>query len=286
MSRRGFQAVSDIPGDAAARVTCVLADIDDTITTGGRLGAAAYSSLEDLQSAGFSVVPVTGRPAGWCDLIARFWPVDGVIGENGAFYFRYDRAERRMRSRFWASGDERASNRARLDALASTILSAVPGAALASDQPYRVADLAIDFCEDVTPLDAGRVDEILRLFGEAGATAKASSIHVNGWFGAYDKLTMAREFLRMELGLAPDEITDAVVFVGDSPNDEPMFEAFPLSVRVANVLHSAGRMRHMPAYVTSGEGGAGFVELARHLIAAKTAARPASPSSIGMVPAR
>ena len=265
-----MRPVSEMSDVAATGVTCVLTDIDDTLTMNGRLGAAAYRAMEDLQAAGFAVVPVTGRPAGWCDLIARFWPVDGVIGENGALYFRYDRAARTMRSRFFTSAAERTRNRTRLDTLANVILKAVPGTALASDQPYRVADLAIDFCEDVPPLGPEDVDEILKVFGEAGATAKASSIHVNGWFGDYDKLSMARAFLTGELGLAPSAIEQQVLFVGDSPNDEPLFAAFPLSVGVANVLRSAERIRHLPTYVASAEGGDGFVEIAERLIAARS----------------
>ena len=156
-----------------------------------------------------------------------------------------------------------------------TILAAVPGAALAADQPYRVADLAIDVCEDVPPLPQAAVDTILRLFAEAGATAKLSSIHVNGWFGTYDKLAMARRLLDAELGIDPERAPGRVLFIGDSPNDEPMFRAFPVSVGVANIRRVAARMSHLPAYVTRGEGGAGFVELAEHLLAARAQASAA-----------
>ncbi len=260
-----------LTAQALAGVTCVLADIDDTITTDGRLAADAYGAMERLQEAGFAVVPVTGRPAGWCDLIARFWPVAGVVGENGAFYFRYDRHAKVMRAHHAASQEQRASNRRRLVELAQLILTEVPGCALASDQPYRIADLAIDFCEDVQPLPTASVDRILALFEAAGATAKVSSIHVNGWFGTWDKLTMARTFLMEALAL-PREAHDAsVVYVGDSPNDEPMFAAFPLSVGVANVRRHAARMRHLPPHITRGEGGAGFVELANRLLAERRA---------------
>src|SRR5829696_2642011 len=136
-----MRSLSELGYRQASNVRIVLTDIDDTLTTRGRLTAAAYAALEELQSSGVAVVPVTGRPAGWCDLIARFWPVDGVVGENGAFYFRYDHDARRMRRRFWAGEPERGRNRKRLDELASEILVRVPGAALAADQPYRVADL-------------------------------------------------------------------------------------------------------------------------------------------------
>jgi hypothetical protein len=261
--------LADLTPEAARQVRAVLTDIDDTLTSEGRLTAAAYAALEDLHAAGLTVVPVTGRPAGWCDLVARFWPVDGVVGENGAFAFRYDHDAKTMRRRFWAPERERAANRVRLDALARTILERVPGAALSADQPYRAADLAIDVCEDVAPLPPQAVDEILRLADAAGATAKLSSIHVNAWFGAYDKLAMARRMLAEDCGIPPERQADAVLFVGDSPNDEPMFETFPLSVGVANISRAAARLKHLPAFVTRAEAGAGFVELARHLLDAR-----------------
>jgi HAD superfamily hydrolase (TIGR01484 family) len=263
--------LNELSAQALAGVTCVLADIDDTITTEGTLTAEAYRAVEELGAAGYAVVPVTGRPAGWCDHIARFWPVAGVVGENGAFYFRYDRAARKMRA-FHALGEaERLRHRKQLDVLAGVILAEVPGCALASDQSYRVADLAIDFCEDVPPLAPAQVDQILSIFQSAGATAKVSSIHVNGWFGHYDKLSMSREFLARELGVDAIRQPASVVYVGDSPNDEPMFAAFPLSVGVANVRRFADRMRHMPSFVTPSESGRGFVELARRLIEARAA---------------
>jgi HAD superfamily hydrolase (TIGR01484 family) len=254
--------------DAAARgVAFVLTDIDDTITTDGRLPAASYAALERLREAGLKVIPVTGRPGGWCDLIARFWPVAGVVGENGAFYFRYDHAARRMTRRFRASEAERARNREKLDALAKEVLARVPGAALAADQPYRVADLAIDFREDVSPLPPESIDEIVRLCEAAGATAKVSSIHVNAWFGEYDKLGMAREMLKTEFSLDAEHEPTKLLLIGDSPNDEPMFRAFPLSVGVANIHEAGPRLKHWPAFVTPSRGAKGFVELADRLLA-------------------
>jgi HAD superfamily hydrolase (TIGR01484 family) len=269
-----MKPLSHLSPHEAGGVEVVLTDIDDTLTTDGRLTADAYAALERLQEAGLKVIPVTGRPAGWCDLIARFWPVDGVVGENGAFYFRYDHGCRRMLRRFWASAGERAANRKRLDELGAAILAKVPGAALAADQAYRVADLAIDFCEDVAPLSASQIDAIVDLFEEAGATAKVSSIHVNGWFGKYDKLTMTREMLRDVFGFDPDRDRERFLFVGDSPNDEPLFQAFPLSVGVANVLRARSRLTHLPGYVTASEAGAGFVEVADRLLGLRMRLEP------------
>jgi HAD superfamily hydrolase (TIGR01484 family) len=225
--------------------------------------------MESLRAAGLLLIPITGRPAGWCDHIARMWPVDAVVGENGALYMLHDQGAGRLRKRYVATEAERAANRRRLAEVAEAILREVPGAAVASDQAYRESDLAIDFCEDVPRLPDDSIDRIMTMMGAAGMTARMSSIHVNGWFGAYDKLAMTRTLLRDEFGIDVDAERDRFIFVGDSPNDAPMFGHFPNSVGVANVRSFVGRIAAPPAYVTEHESGAGFAELAAHLLAAR-----------------
>jgi HAD superfamily hydrolase (TIGR01484 family) len=256
---------------ARRRIRGVFTDIDDTLTTEGRLTAAAYGALERLRDAKLLVVPITGRPAGWCDHIARMWPVDAVVGENGALYMRYDAAARRLVRRFAVDDAVRRANRARLAAIGEKILAAVPGCALASDQHYRESDLAIDFREDVAELPREAVDRIVALMEAEGLTAKVSSIHVNGWFGAYDKLAMTRMLLAEAFAINLDRERAHFVFVGDSPNDAPMFAYFPHAVGVANVRAFADRIARLPAYVTPAEAGAGFRELADFLLEARNA---------------
>jgi HAD superfamily hydrolase (TIGR01484 family) len=263
---RRLRPLAEFPAAAVDAIRYVLLDIDDTLTTGGRLEAAAYGALERLQRGGFYVIPVTGRPAGWCDHIARMWPVAAVVGENGAFWFRYDRNRHRLRRYFWSSPEARAAARVRLDGLERAILAAVPGSAIAADQPYRIADLAIDVAEDVPALSESAIDRIVGMFRDAGAQAKVSSIHVNGWFGDYDKLAMSRRLLEHEFGCAPADQPDRVAFIGDSPNDQPMFEHLPHSVGVANVRRCLDRLTAPPTYITTRESGAGFVEFADHLL--------------------
>ena len=261
-----IRPLSEFPAALRAAIRFVLLDIDDTLTTDGRLSAVAYGALEDLSRRGLRLIPVTGRPAGWCDLIARFWPVDAVIGENGAFYFRHDPQARAMTRRFWLSAEERERARRRLDRLAEEILAAIPDARIAADQPYRVADLAIDFAKDAGPLPPAEIDRILALMRAAGASAKISSIHVNGWFGDWDKLAMTRRLFREIYGIDLDRQREVVAFIGDSPNDEPMFAYFPLSVGVANIRPFLPRLKSPPAYVTKAEAGDGFVEFAAMLL--------------------
>jgi len=241
-------------------------DIDDTFTTGGKILPAAFEALWKLKRCGIKVVPITGRPAGWCDHIARMWPVDGVVGENGALYFWMDDTEKKLKKRFLDPEEIRKEKRKRLDEIRDEILKAVPGAAVASDQPYREADLAIDYCEDVTPLEKGDVETICRIFESHGANCKVSSIHVNGWFGTYDKLSTTKAFSGERWDIDLDSEKKRFCFCGDSPNDEPMFRYFPFSFGVRNVLSFADRMTYLPAFVAENEGGEGFAEIVETVI--------------------
>jgi HAD superfamily hydrolase (TIGR01484 family) len=262
--------LTDMPDEVARGIRAVLTDIDDTLTDEGRLLATTYRALERLHDAGLVVVPVTGRPAGWCDLIARQWPVDGVVGENGAFWFHYDHAGKKMVRRYMRPDRQWQEDRRRLDTIAARVLREVPGSALAADQAYRSVDIAIDFSEDVAPLLPDQVERIAAAFQREGAQAKVSSIHVNAWYGDHDKLTTSLDMLRTQFGIDAEGDRATIAYVGDSPNDAPMFGYFPNAVGVANVRDFVGRMSALPAYVTGRRGGAGFVEFAEYLLERRT----------------
>lgn len=259
--------LAQAPARALAALRWVLADIDDTITTDGRLDASAYASLERLRDAGIAVVPVTGRPAGWCDMIARFWPVAAVVGENGALWYALDHANRRMRRWTAQPEAERLARRASLNALAAQALRAMPGSAIAADQPFRLFDVAVDFAEDVGPLAPEAAARIAAIFQAGGAAAKVSSIHVNAWMGDWDKRAGVED-LFATLWQPLEQVLGQVAFLGDSPNDAPMFGRIPLSIGVANVAPFLPGMATPPAYIARGAGGAGFVEFTDAVIAA------------------
>ena len=261
-----MKPLAEFPVEARARIRGVLTDIDDTLTTHGRLFAAAYTALERLQSAGLLVIPVTGRPAGWCDHIARMWPVDAVVGENGAFWFRHDNKAGKLVKHYVVRQEERLRRGKKLFAIAEKILREVPGCAVSSDQAYREADLAIDFREDVPELDREKVMKIVEIMEAEGLTAKVSSIHVNGWFGDYDKLSTTKRMLKESFAIDIERDRADFVFAGDSPNDQPMFAFFPNAVGVANILEMADLMTDFPAWITPSAGAAGFAELAEALI--------------------
>ncbi len=255
--------ISEMSAARARRIEYVLMDIDDTLTTGGKLPAAAYSALWNLKEAGLRVVPITGRPAGWCDLIAREWPVDGVVGENGAFAF-WETEGHRLRSMTHPAAVR--NDCATLKRIRDRALSEVPGCRVARDQFARLYDLAIDFAEEEPALPLEAAIRIKAICDEEGAIAKISSIHVNAWMGSYDKLTMAEAFLAARFGYDAESDLEKVAFAGDSPNDEPMFAHFPNSCGVANVQRYAGLMKRLPRFVASMECGEGFAEIARTII--------------------
>jgi len=254
-------SVKKLNVETAKNLLGVFFDIDDTFTSHGRIPSVAFQALWKLRSSSLRVVSITGRPAGWCDHIARMWPVEGVVGENGAFYFWFDERERKLKKRFRDPEEVRAEKRKRLVRIKEEILASVPGTAIASDQIYRETDLAIDYCEDVKPLDREAIDRICQIFEKHGARYKVSSIHINGWFGEYDKLGMTKTFVRERWGLDPDANRGRFLFCGDSPNDEPMFQYFPITAGVKNVLKFANHMECLPSLIASREGGEGFAEI-------------------------
>ena len=253
-----MRPISSLTDVEARAVRFVLFDIDDTITMDGRLLRESYDALWILSEAGIAAIPVTGRPAGWCDLIARQWPVAGVVGENGAFafYMRNDRLERL----YHPAAPDPDSIRARLAGLSGRALEKFPGLRLAKDQAYRLFDVALDFAEEEPRYGLAFASEVKSFCETAGATAKVSSIHVNAWFGAYDKLSMVEYFLSSVLGYDPTLDLSSVLYFGDSPNDEPMFRRFPLSCGVANVEKYRELLKHSPKFITREPFGFGFAE--------------------------
>lgn len=262
-----MRPISELSAADAANLKYVLCDIDDTITNEGKLTREAYGALWDLHEAGFGVIPVTGRPAGWCDLIVREWPVKAVVGENGAFV-RY--CDGGVFKTYLYPDLAPAVVREKLSTIREACLRQVPGCRTAGDQPYRRYDLAIDFNEDAPHLGLAAAKKIRDIAVSMGAEAKISSIHVNIWFGAYDKLRMTKRFLRDVLG--EPEIERSVFFFGDSPNDEPMFSAFPNSCGVSNLAPFLDLLRYRPGYLASQEGGYGFAEGVGRILALRRAA--------------
>ncbi|MDB5967184.1 MAG: family hydrolase [Polaromonas sp.] len=272
-----MQELKDWPLDARRRITGLFTDIDDTLTTEGAITPDALQALADLQAAGVPVIAVTGRPVGWSEPFARAWPVEAIVAENGAVALQFkgekglqpnNHGRGQLSKRYQQDEATRTINHARMQGVAARVLREVPGAMLAQDSPGRETDMAIDHSE-FTQLTQQGIDDVVRIMRSEGMNATVSSIHINGWYGAHNKLQGARWIARALCGRDLDAELDHWAFVGDSTNDVLMFEAFAQSVGVANVRRFEGRLGHLPRYITRGERGAGFSEVAAALLAAR-----------------
>lgn len=245
-----------------AGVDFVLTDMDDTLTYRGRLSGATYAALERLHTGGIKVIPVTAAPAGWCDQMARMWPVDAVIGENGGISMR--RNGRDVERAYWHGVAALGEVQTRLQQLRDEALARLPSVRLAADQPFRLTSLAFE--RPATPEATADLGAFLRT---SGADTTINSLWVLAWLGGYDKLTAARRLMRDVYGVDVDAQRERIVYVGDSTNDAPMFRHFQRSVGVSTVVEYLSEIEQPPAWITHGPGGDGFVEVADAVLSAR-----------------
>ncbi|MDW8362258.1 MAG: HAD-IIB family hydrolase [Myxococcales bacterium] len=247
------------------RLRVLATDVDGTLTTAGVLAPEALEALAQARAAGLRTVAVTGRSAGFADALLRLLPLDAAIAENGALALR--RGPGGL-ERWWAEADadRRAEDARRLEALRDAMLRAFPDARLASDQPWRLRDLAFDVGEERAPLAASRIAE-MRAFAEAaGARTTVSSVHLHAWFGGHDKATALAEVCALWLGVGRADQAHAVFVTGDSLNDEPLFAAFALSAAVAATARVLDQFTHRPRWIAERDGGEGFADVVRALL--------------------
>ena len=264
----------------------VFTDIDDTLTTDGAITPDALAALADLAAAGLHVIPITGRPVGWSVPFAAGdaalniapWPVDAIVAENGSVALFRDKKgtlptsciDSLLSKAYQQDSTTRFRNITRMQQVAQRVLREVPGAKLSQDSGGRETDIAIDHSE-FTHLSAEKIAQTVQIMQSEGMNATVSSIHINGWFGAHNKLSGARWIVRERFGRALDAEMDKWVYVGDSTNDQLMFAHFAHSIGVANIRRFEAQLTHKPRYITVGERGAGFAEVAAAVLQARNA---------------
>jgi len=245
----------------------ILTDIDDTLTTDGAITPDALQALVDLKAAGLHVIAITGRPTGWSEAFAAAWPVDAIVTENGAVMLVAN-PQGVVSKRYLQDAVTRTVNFARMQQVLVRIEHEVPGATRSTDSPGRECDIAIDHSE-FKRLDETQIAAVVALMRSEGMHATVSSIHINGWYGDHNKLVGARWAVRELFGRNLDEEMSRWAYVGDSTNDQLMFEAFAYSIGVANVRRFVSKLVHLPRFITASERGAGFAEVARAVLAAR-----------------
>ncbi|MES2282656.1 MAG: HAD-IIB family hydrolase [Pseudomonadota bacterium] len=274
-----MQEITLWPLAARRRIKGVFTDIDDTLTTDGAITRDALASLGQLREAGIPVIAITGRPVGWSEPFAQSWPVEAIVAENGAVALQLTTpmglpadvdARNRLTKRYQQDNATRLAHYAQMQRVLERVEREIPGARRATDSSGRETDIAIDHSE-FEHLDEAQIAAVVSLMRSEGMNATVSSIHINGWFGTHNKWQGARWIVRELWGRELEAEIDQWAFVGDSTNDVLMFEAFRQSIGVANVRRFEAQLAHRPRYITQGERGAGFAEVAQALLAARTA---------------
>ena len=249
---------------AREKIVGVFTDIDDTLTTDGGITSDALQALHHLKDQGLMVIPITGRPVGWSMAFASTWPVDAMVAENGAVALLHKAKTNDVNKIYQQDLATRTHNFQEMQRIAQRVLKEIPGTVMAQDSRGRETDIAFDHSE-FHHLSQAQIDQILKLLQEEGMTATVSSIHINAWFGDHNKWHGAQWILKELTGRDLKAELDQWVYVGDSTNDQVMFEHFTHSVGVANIRRFQNDLKHLPAYITTQERGAGFAEVQKSL---------------------
>ena len=257
-----MKPLSAWPQSARANIVGVFTDIDDTLTTEGAITADALQALHNLKASGLMVIPITGRPVGWSIPFASIWPVNAMVAENGAVALLHNPETKQVSKIYQQNLATRTRNFLEMQRIAQHVLQEIPGTVMAQDSPGRETDIAFDHSE-FHHLPPEQIQQVLKLLKEEGMTATVSSIHINAWFGDHNKWHGAQWILKEITGRDLTKELDQWVYVGDSTNDQVMFEHFTHSVGVANIQRFEKELKHLPKYITQQERGAGFAEVAR-----------------------
>ena len=259
-----MKPLSSWPQSARDKIVGVFSDIDDTLTTDGAITPDAFQALQDLKAAGLMVIPITGRPVGWSIPFASTWPVNAMVAENGAVALLHDATQNQVRKIYQQDLVTRTHNFQEMQRIAQRVLNEIPGTVMAQDSLGRETDIAFDHRE-FHHLSQEQIQQVLTLLQQEGMTATVSSIHINAWFGDHNKWHGAQWILKELTGRVLKQEINQWVYVGDSTNDQVMFEHFTHSVGVANIKRFEKELKHLPKYITQQERGAGFAEVVRLL---------------------
>ena len=260
-----MKPLSSWPQTAREKIVGVFTDIDDTLTTDSAITPDALQALHNLNAKGLMVIPITGRPVGWSLPFASTWPINAMVTENGAVALLPDTKQNEVTKIYQQDLTTRTHNFQEMQRIAKRVLKEVRGTVMAQDSAGRETDIAIDHSEFHT-LTTEKIQQVIKLLQEEGMTATVSSIHINAWFGDHNKWHGAQWILKQLTGRDLKQELDKGVYVGDSTNDQVMFEHFTHSVGVANIKRFEKELKHLPKYMTEQERGSGFAKVAEALL--------------------
>ena len=237
-------------------IRLIASDVDGTLTQNGKFSYDFISTLLDLQSAGIKVLLVTGRSAGWVNALVNYLPIEGAIAENGGIFLKPNGTQDLL-----SSVPNLSRHRILLENTFHHIKQLFPNLHPSADNQFRITDWTFD----VNDLSTDDIQAISSQCQQMGWSFTYSNVQCHFKPVHQDKANGLSWVLSNHF---PELNSQQVLTVGDSPNDEAMFNAalFPISVGVANIRHYQDKMLHLPKYVTQASEFAGFSEFAKLLL--------------------
>ena len=248
--------LSPLNQSTLSNIRLIASDVDGTLTHNGKFSTNFISTLLDLQSAGIKVLLVTGRSAGWVSALVNYLPVAGAIAENGGLFLQPNGQQDLL-----SSIPNISRHRILLENTFHQIKQLFPNLQTSTDNHFRITDWTFD----VNDLSANDIQAISSQCQQMGWSFTYSNVQCHIKPPHQDKATGLDAVLNNHF---PELNSQQVLTIGDSPNDEAMFNPakFPISVGVANVRHYQDKMLHLPKYMTHASEFAGFQELAQLLL--------------------
>jgi HAD superfamily hydrolase (TIGR01484 family) len=251
------QPITAILPNRLQNVRLIATDMDGTLTRKEKFSSLLLHTLESLAAANFEVIIVTGRSAGWVEAIAHYFPIRGAIAENGGlFYDSYTHS-----SQLLTDIDNIIIHRQQLAQTFQLLQSKFPQLQESSDNCFRLTDWTFD----VAGLTVAQLEQINSICQQKGWSFTYSTVQCHIKPLQQDKAIALQQVVKKSFSaLQPEQI----VTVGDSPNDQSLFDAskFPLSVGVANINSYRELLQYQPIYITHQGEVEGFRELAKLLI--------------------
>ena len=259
-----MKPITQLDSATARLLRGILFDLDDTLLDRSELTEVAYGALHRLSEAGLTLLAVTGRPAGYGEVLVPAWPIAGLIAENGSVAVL--KVDGRTQLFDEVNVTQRRARREQLQTLVTHMKCEFPLLMPATDVHLRRCDYTFDIGE-YQHVDHEVITAVIAFARARGASTVRSSVHLHVGFDGSDKASGTLRVLSRHFGYDVTHARAQFAFIGDSENDEAAFAAFNTTIAVANLR---GRPTVNPRYATQAPRGRGFAEFVQRLLALRS----------------
>ena len=232
----------------------IFSDFDGTLTTAnGRLDATFHDLLALIEENDSQLVVVSGRSISWGHFLLAHLPLKFVIMEGGGVIL-----SKTIKGEIVEEVLLQADSVQKLEVLTQKLLTQMPDALLSPDSFGRKTDRAIEYHQ----MAKHSLEDLEAFLKTNGASFTRSNVHINFWYGDISKNYAVEYFLKH---YTPHIEAHECIYYGDSLNDESMFQHFPNTVGVSNILSVLDKLEYRPKVILEGKENAGIFGVLAHL---------------------